>query len=48
MSPTTVSTPRVTRALVALTVAAGVVGMVLRLLPRSALWLDEALSVHVS
>ncbi len=48
MSPTTVSTPRVTRALVALTVAAGVVGMVLRLLPRSALWLDEALSVHIS
>ena len=40
--------PGVDRTLVVVTVVAVVVGTVLRFLPRSALWLDEALTVNIS
>ncbi len=40
--------PPVDRLLVAVTAVAVVVGTVLRFLPRSALWLDEALTVNIS
>ena len=40
--------PRADTALVVVTIVMALVGTVLRFLPRSGLWLDEALSVNIS
>ncbi len=45
---TSVTAPAPGRSLLALTVFLGIVGVILRLVPRGDLWLDEALSVNIS